>query len=125
MIKLSMGKLIKLPGIALVSMVLLSCAAKGTQEIGDTSLESPETKQHYKTIYNAFTRHDTDGDGFLDAHEFAQLQTDPNIINLRQKIAELANTPLWLFNEIDDDGDEKISYTELTVVVQPLLPRRQ
>jgi Ca2+-binding EF-hand superfamily protein len=120
--------MIKLPnllGIAAVCLVLLSCTAKRSHEIGDPTLPSPETKQHYQTIYDAFSRHDTNNDSFLDEHEFAQLQTDPNIVNMRQRIAELASSGPLLFNEIDEDGDNRITNTELTIIIQPLLPKRQ
>ncbi len=120
-----MIRMSKILGIVMASLMLWSCAAKRSHEIGDPTLTSPETKQHYQTIYDAFSRHDTNNDGFLDEHEFAQLQTDPNIVSMRQKIAELANSVPLMFNEVDEDGDGKISETEITVIIQPLLPKKQ
>ena len=120
-----MTRVLQIAGIALTSVVLFSCASKRSQEIGDPTVASPETKQHYQTIYDAFSRHDTNSDGFLDEHEYTQLQSDPNIMRMRQRIAELAETGPLLFNEIDEDGDNRISETEITVIIQPLLPKRQ
>jgi Ca2+-binding EF-hand superfamily protein len=116
---------LQIVAIALAGLMLFSCASKRTQEIGDPTVASPETKQHYQTIHDAFSRHDTNNDGFLDEHEFAQLQSDPNIMRMRQRIAELAETGPLLFNEVDEDGDGRISETEITVIIQPLLPKRQ
>lgn len=110
----------------LMLMSIASCASNGSQkranEIGDPSVPSPEMKQHYQTVYDAFSRHDTNADGFLDEHEFAQLQTDPNIVTMRSKIAELANSGPLLFAEIDENGDGRITINELEVIVQPLIP---
>ncbi|WP_455223552.1 EF-hand domain-containing protein [Kaarinaea lacus] len=112
-------------GITVVSLVLVSCAAKRSHEIGDPSVASPETQQHYQTIYDAFSRHDTNNDGFLDEHEFAQLQTDPNVVRMRQRISELADSGPLMFSEVDEDGDGRISENEITVIIQPLLPKKQ
>jgi Ca2+-binding EF-hand superfamily protein len=120
-----MTKLAQILGITLATLVLISCASKRSQEIGDPTVASPETKQHYQTIYDAFSRHDTNNDGFLDEHEFAQLQTDPNIVRMRQVIPELANSGPLMFNEVDEDGDGRISETEITVIIQPLIPQKQ
>ena len=104
-------------------VVVGACASKKTVEIGDPSLISPEENVHYSTIYDAFSRYDTNGDGYLDEHEFAQLQTDPKIVAIRRSIPELASQGPMLFNEVDEDGDGKISLNELTVISQPLLPK--
>lgn len=120
-----MIKVTQVFGVAVVILILVACASQRSQEIGDPTVASPETQQHYQTIYDAFSRHDTNNDGFLDEHEFAQLQTDPNIVGMRQRIAELAATGPLLFNEVDEDGDGRISETEITVIIQPLLPQRQ
>jgi len=108
-----------------VSLLLTACASKRSHEIGDPSVPSPEYKEDYQTIYDAFTRHDTNFDGFLDEHEFAQLQSDPNIVSMRERIAVLAATGPFMFNEVDENHDGKISETEITVISQPLIPKPQ
>ena len=100
----------------------MACASKRSVEIGDPSLTSPEEHQHYLTINDAFSRHDTNGDGFLDQHEFDQLQGDPEIIRVRKSIAEIAESGPMLFTEIDENDDGFISLNELTIAIQPLLP---
>ena len=106
-------------------MLLVACASKRTKEIGDPTLTSPEEHQHYMTVNDAFSRHDTNGDGFLDRHEFDQLQRDPEIVRLRQSIAELAKSGPLLFEEIDENDDGKISLNELTIIIQPLIPAKR
>lgn len=110
-------------------LILISCATnaskKRADEIGDPSVSSPELRQHFLTIRDAFTRHDTNFDGFLDEHEFAQFQTDPNIVSMRSKIPELADSGPMLFEEIDENGDGLISDNEIQVIAQPLLPRKR
>jgi len=109
----------------IAGLLLTACAAKRSHEIGDPSVPSPEYKENYQTIYDAFTRHDTNFDGFLDEHEFAQLQSDPNIVSMRERIAVLAATGPLMFNEVDENNDGKISETEITVISQPLIPQKQ
>ena len=108
-----------------ILLTLVACASKRTVEIGDRSLASPEENQHYLTIHDAFSRHDTNGDGFLDRHEYAQLQQDPAIVRVRRAIAEIVDSGPFMFDEIDENGDEQISLTELTVIIQPLLPPKK
>lgn len=109
----------------IASLLLIACAAKRPPEIGDPSVPSPEYKEDYQTIYDAFTRHDTNFDGFLDEHEFALLQSDPNIVSMRERIAELAASGPFMFNEVDENHDGKISETEITVISQPLIPKKR
>lgn len=113
--------------LLLVSMSLLisACASKRSVEIGDPTLSSPEEHHHYLTIHEAFTRHDTNGDGYLDRHEFDQLQVDSAIVQVRAAIAEIVESGPLMFEEIDEDEDEFITLNELTVIIQPLLPPRQ
>jgi len=115
--------------IIVVVGLITSCTAdtskKRADEIGDPSVSSPELRQHFLTIRDAFTRHDTNFDGFLDAHEFTQFQNDPNIVSMRSKIPELANSGPMLFEEIDENGDGLISDNEIQIIAQPLLPRKR
>lgn len=105
--------------------VFPGCASHDTVEIGDPTVPSPEASIHYNTVYDAFSEHDTDGDGFLDEHEFTQLQTDPKIVAMRRSIPELVNEGPMLFSEVDENGDGRISVNELTVIAQPLIqPKR-
>jgi len=114
----------KLMSTVIITMLLTACASKGTQEIGDPSLPSPEEHHHYLTINDAFTRHDTNGDGYLDQHEYDQLQTDPAILSVRKAMAEMVESGPLLFAEIDENDDGYISLHELTVAILPLLPQR-
>ena len=50
------------------------------------------------------------------------MQDDPAIVKIRKLIKEVKETPL-LFNEVDENGDEKISLEELTRTVTPLIPK--
>jgi len=104
--------------------MLVACASKGGPEIGDPGLSSPEEHHHYLTINEAFTRHDTNGDGYLDQHEYDQLQTDPAILQVRKAIADFVESGPLLFSEIDENSDNLISLTELTVAILPLLPQK-
>jgi Ca2+-binding EF-hand superfamily protein len=108
--------------VTITAISIMACASKRSVEIGDPSLTSPEEHQHYLTINDAFSRHDTNGDGFLDQHEFDQLQGDPEIIRVRKSIAEIAESGPMLFTEIDENDDGFISLNELTIAIQPLLP---
>jgi Ca2+-binding EF-hand superfamily protein len=112
--------------VAVTTIVIVpGCASHKTVEIGDPTVTSPEESIHYNTVYDAFSEHDTDGDGFLDEHEFTQLQTDPKIVAMRRSIPELVNEGPMLFTEVDENGDGRISVNELTVIAQPLIrPRR-
>ena len=78
---------------------------------------------HYLTVSAAFSSYDNNGDGFLDRHEFSQLQQDPQIAAMRNSIPELRGTPL-LYEEIDENEDERITLEELTIISQPLIPKR-
>lgn len=103
-------------------LLLVACAGGDTVEIGDPSVPSPEENQNYLTIHDAFTRHDTNADGYLDEHEYVQLETDPQIIRIRKSIAEIVTSGPLLFTEIDENEDGLITLNELTVMIQPLLP---
>jgi Ca2+-binding EF-hand superfamily protein len=114
--------------IAAVS-VISSCAPYGSKqranEIGDPSVSSPELDERYLNVRDAFTRHDTNFDGFLDQHEFAQFQSDANIVEMRSKIPELASSGPMLFEEIDENDDGRLSFTEVEVIAQPLMPKKR
>ena len=105
-----------------VILVAIACASKKSIEIGDPSMTSPEEHQHYLTIHDAFSRHDTNADGFLDPHEYDQLQVDPEILRVRKAIAEIVESGPMLFTEIDENDDGFISLNELTMTIQPLIP---
>ena len=107
---------------AITFLVVAGCASKRSIEIGDPSMTSPEEHQHYLTIHDAFSRHDTNADGFLDPHEYDQLQVDPEILRVRKAIAEIVESGPMLFTEIDENDDGYISLNELTMTIQPLTP---
>ncbi|WP_455376474.1 hypothetical protein [Kaarinaea lacus] len=107
---------------AITFLVVAGCASKRSIEIGDPSMTSPEEHQHYLTIHDAFSRHDTNADGFLDPHEYDQLQVDPEILRVRKAIAEIVESGPMLFTEIDENDDGYISLNELTMTIQPLIP---
>ena len=109
--------------VAVVVLTLLvGCVGTRSNEIGDPSLTSPEERQRYLTIHDAFSRHDTNGDGFLDQHEYDQLQTDPEILRVRKAISELVESGPMLFAEVDENEDGFVSLQELTITIQPLIP---
>lgn len=85
----------------------------------ETPMAGPE--KSYANIHEAFTVHDTDGNGYLDQQEFIQLQNDPIIVRSRQMIPEMRDNPP-LFDEIDENRDNQISLEELTAVIFPILP---
>jgi Ca2+-binding EF-hand superfamily protein len=90
-----------------------------------TAEKTPAQKQAspgYSTVYDAFSRHDTNGNGFIDEHEFHQFQNDPQIVNVRKRIPKVNSSIPLLFNEIDEDGDGKISMDEMTIIVEGLKP---
>ena len=124
-----MIKIWKTLSLIIIVSIITACAStsskKRADEIGDPAVPSPELRQHFLTIRDAFTRHDTNFDGFLDVHEFAQFQTDPNIVAMRSKIPELADSGPMLFEEIDENGDGLISDNEIQIIAQPLMPRKR
>ena len=77
----------------------------------------------YTTIYDVFSRYDTNSDNLLDRHEFFQFQQDPEIIAFRERIPEAARTIPLLFEEIDEDDDERISLDEITVIAEGYIPK--
>ena len=103
--------------------IVSACANNRSDEIGDPSLPSPGESQNYSTISDAFSRYDTNGDGYLDEHEFSQLQSDPVIIRIRKATPELEKSGPLLFVEVDENGDGLISLNELTVIIQPLITK--
>jgi hypothetical protein len=86
-----------------------------------TKLERSDSK--YTTIYDVFSRYDTNSNNFLDRHEFHQFQQDPEIIAFRERIPEAARTIPLLFDEIDEDDDERISLDEITVIAEGYIPK--
>ncbi|WP_455203097.1 EF-hand domain-containing protein, partial [Kaarinaea lacus] len=93
--------------ILATGFVLISCASsperKAKRGIADAK---------YASIYDAFSTHDTNGDGYIDQHEFFQFQQDPQIVQLRQRIPDLSHSIPLLFEEVDENGDDKISLDE-------------
>lgn len=77
----------------------------------------------YSTLYDAFSRYDTNSDNLLDRHEFSQFQLDPEVIAFRERIPEASRTIPMLFEEIDEDGDERISLDEITVIAEGYIPK--
>ncbi|KPJ93796.1 MAG: hypothetical protein AMJ53_06525 [Gammaproteobacteria bacterium SG8_11] len=85
--------------------------------------KTKSSKPEYTTIYDVFSRYDTNTDNFLDQHEFHQFQQDPEIIAFRERIPEAARTIPLLFEEIDEDGDDRISLDEITVIAEGYIPK--
>ncbi len=104
--------------VILAVVFLTSCA-----QSPPTNAKSERSKSKYTTIYDVFSRYDTNSDNFLDRHEFHQFQQDPEIIAFREKIPESARTIPLLFEEIDENGDERISLDEITVIAEGYVPK--
>ena len=108
---------------ALLSLVLPVLI---TASCAETSKPTPDIKQgnpEYTTLYDVFSRYDTNSDNLLDRHEFFQFQQDPEIIAFRERIPEAARTIPLLFEEIDEDDDERISLDEITVIAEGYIPK--
>ena len=86
---------------------------------------TPKSDAKYATVYDVFSRHDTNSDGYLDRHEFLQFQQDPEISKIRTRIAENGHANPLLFEEIDEDHDERISLNEMTVIAESYIPKIQ
>ena len=108
---------------ALLSLVLPVLI---TASCAETSKPTPDIKQgnpEYTTLYDVFSRYDTNSDAYLDRHEFHQFQQDPEIIAFRQKIPEVSRTIPLLFEEIDENSDERISFEEMKVITEDYIPK--
>ena len=103
--------------VILAVAFIAGCASSPTK--AKQELTSPT----YTTIYDVFSRYDTNTDSFLDRHEFHQFQQDPDIIAFRERIPEAARTIPLLFEEIDEDDDERISLDEITVIAEGYIPK--
>lgn len=92
-------------------------------EQANKASRDPEKSPYYTTIYDAFSTHDTNADGYIDDHEFVQFQTDPEIVRIRKSIPELDSEGPLLFVEIDENEDGLINIREMTTITQPLMTR--
>ena len=104
----------------MITFALLMVACAGGLSPHNSRAVSSQSNNHYDTVSDAFSMHDTNNDGFLDRHEFVQFQQDPGIIRLSNRVSGLRNAPL-LFEEIDENGDDRISRQEMRVAVSPRL----
>jgi hypothetical protein len=95
--------------------------SKSTIDRNNSPIDRSNPK--YSTIYDAFSRYDTNSDNLLDRHEFSQFQLDPEVVALRERIPEASRTIPLLFEEIDEDGDERISLDEITVIAEGSIPK--
>jgi Ca2+-binding EF-hand superfamily protein len=102
-----------------IAMGVASCSS--TPPANNTLIDRDDPK--YSTIYDVFSRYDTNSDNYLDRHEFSQFQLDPEIIAFRERIPEAARTIPLLFEEIDEDSDERISLDEITVIAEGYIPK--
>jgi Ca2+-binding EF-hand superfamily protein len=105
-------------GYVLLTFFVASCAQTPPPKV-EIETSSPT----YTTIYDAFSRYDTNSDNLLDRHEFHQFQQDPEIVAFRERIPEAARSRPLLFDEIDEDGDERISLNEITVIAEGSIPK--
>lgn len=106
--------------ISLLSTVILAMLTSCTQT---PPVKTKSDKPEYTTIYDVFSRFDTNSDNLLDRHEFHQFQQDPKIIAFRERIPEASRTIPLLFDEIDENGDERISLDEITVIAEGYIPK--
>lgn len=97
-----------------LALLLYACATEPSPH-NLPAADGHNTKR-YSNIHDAFSMHDTNNDGYLDRQEFTQLQQDPEIIKLRKKIPEVRNMP-FLFEEIDENGDDRISMQEMVIAI--------
>jgi Ca2+-binding EF-hand superfamily protein len=113
-----------LVGIAVATLLLTACASSApTPEKSKEKSKMDRNNPQYTTVYDAFSRYDTNTDMFLDRHEFYQFQQDPEIIAFRERIPEAARTIPMLFEEIDENGDDRISLDEITVIAEGYIPK--
>lgn len=105
--------------LALLVLVNVNCSRAMAPKTGNSS--NPK----YSTVYDVFSRYDTNADGHLDRHEFHQFQQDPEIIKIRRKIPPLERTLPLIFEEIDENNDEQISLEEMTVITEDYIPKIQ
>ena len=112
-----MRQLFSHAGTAIFSTFIIAACGSSPSVPPDSSGVDRDNPK-YITIYDVFSRYDTNTDSFLDRHEFNQFQLDPAIIAFRKKIPESTRTIPFLFEEIDEDGDERISLTEITVIAE-------
>lgn len=108
-----------------IALCVASCAPTPPAETPMDRNNPPIDRNNpkYSTIYDAFSRYDTNSDNLLDRHEFSQFQLDPEVVALRERIPEASRTIPLLFEDIDEDGDERISLDEITVIAEGSIPK--
>ena len=109
--------------IRLLSVMLTVVAITNCAQTPPAKKEVKRASPEYTTIYDVFSRYDTNSDNLLDRHEFYQFQLDPEIIAFRERIPEAARTIPMLFEEIDEDDDDRISLDEITVIAEGYIPK--
>jgi hypothetical protein len=103
------------PELLALTVAIMSTSCTPTPPV-NTVIDRDNPK--YSTVYDVFSRYDTNSDNLLDRHEFSQFQLDPEIIAFRERIPEASRTIPLLFEEIDEDSDERISLDEITVIAE-------
>ncbi len=104
--------------IAFTSLIMAGCAPTPP---ANHKIDRGNPK--YTTLYDVFSRYDTNSDSHLDQHEFHQFQLDPDIAAIREKIPQASRTLPMLFDDIDEDNDERISLDEITVIAEGYIPK--
>jgi Ca2+-binding EF-hand superfamily protein len=115
-----MNTVISTCGYSVMALLMSACATQSAQHHG--TLEPGQKNKNHITVYESFSMYDTDNNGYLDRQEFHRLQLDPEIVRLRQRIPVVRDSP-FLFEEVDESGDERISQEELMMIVFPHIPR--
>lgn len=112
-------KLKRLLSVYLVTiMILMLSACAGQSAMETTSGNGGDNRSQYDTVSDVFSMDDTNNDGYLDRQEFVKFQANPEIMRLRNRVSGMHNTP-FLFEEIDENGDEHISRQEMQRAVLP------
>ena len=105
------------------SVMLMVVAIANCAQTLPPKKEIKRASPEYTTIYDVFSRYDTNSDNHLDRHEFHQFQLDPEIVAFRERIPEAARTIPMLFEEIDVSNDGRISLEEITVIAEGYIPK--
>lgn len=110
--------------IVLLASLNMSCAT--TQQgmgQGKTQPMDESLKEIYlSVIRDGFTTYDVDVNGFLSRAEYSEFQLNPEVSKILTVIAMYNKTGILLFDEIDDNKDERISYEEIDGSILALLP---
>ena len=101
---------------AITTLGITACGSSPPAASATNQVDMHDPK--YTTIYDAFSRYDTNSDSLLDKYEFTQFQLDPAVIAFRAKIPEAQRTIPLLFEEIDENGDERLSLEEITIIAE-------